>query len=49
MKTYGVSTLSILDDNFTVDLTRAEKILDGIIAKKWKLSIYFGTVCESTT
>lgn len=41
MKTYGVSTLSILDDNFTVDLDRAEKILDGIIAKKWKLSIYF--------
>jgi len=40
-KTYGVSTLSVLDDNFTVDLDRAEKILDGIIAKKWKLSIYF--------
>jgi radical SAM superfamily enzyme YgiQ (UPF0313 family) len=38
---YGVSTLSILDDNFTVDLDRAEKILDGIIAKKWKLDIYF--------
>ena len=40
-KTYGVSTLSVLDDNFTVDLDRAEKILDGIIAKKWKLNIYF--------
>jgi radical SAM superfamily enzyme YgiQ (UPF0313 family) len=38
---YGISTLSVLDDNFTVDLDRAEKILDGIIAKKWKLSIYF--------
>jgi len=38
---YGVSTLSVLDDNFTVDLDRAEKILDGIIAKKWKLDIYF--------
>jgi anaerobic magnesium-protoporphyrin IX monomethyl ester cyclase len=38
---YGVTTLSVLDDNFTVDLARAEKILDGIIAKKWKLSIYF--------
>ena len=38
---YGVSTLSVLDDNFTVDLDRAEKILDGIIAKKWKLAIYF--------
>ena len=38
---YGVSTLSVLDDNFTVDLDRAERILDGIIAKKWKLSVYF--------
>jgi anaerobic magnesium-protoporphyrin IX monomethyl ester cyclase len=38
---YGVSTLSVLDDNFSVDLDRAEKILDGIIAKKWKLGIYF--------
>jgi anaerobic magnesium-protoporphyrin IX monomethyl ester cyclase len=41
MKDYGVSTLSVLDDNFTVDLDRAEMILDGIIAKKWKLDIYF--------
>lgn len=41
MKQQGVSTLSVLDDNFTVDLERAEKILDGIIAKKWRLSIYF--------
>lgn len=38
---YAVSTLSVLDDNFTVDLDRAERILDGIIAKKWKLDIYF--------
>ncbi|MFC1487994.1 B12-binding domain-containing radical SAM protein [Thermoproteota archaeon] len=38
---YGVTTLSVLDDNFTVDLDRAEKILDGIISKKWKLDIYF--------
>ncbi len=38
---YGISNLSVLDDNFTVDLERAEKILDGIIAKKWKLNIYF--------
>ena len=38
---YGVSVLSVLDDNFTVDLDRAETILDGIIEKKWKLSIYF--------
>ncbi|MGD2066921.1 MAG: radical SAM protein [Candidatus Bathyarchaeota archaeon] len=41
MKEFGVSTLSVLDDNFTVDLERAEQILDGIIAKKWKLDIYF--------
>jgi anaerobic magnesium-protoporphyrin IX monomethyl ester cyclase len=41
MKEYGVSTLSVLDDNFTVDLERAERILDGIFAKKWKLAIYF--------
>jgi anaerobic magnesium-protoporphyrin IX monomethyl ester cyclase len=41
MKEYDMSTLSVLDDNFTVDLERAEKILDGIIAKKWKLAIYF--------
>ena len=41
MKNYGISTLSVLDDNFTVDVDRAEKILDGIIAKKWKLNIYF--------
>ena len=41
IRDYGVSTLSVLDDNFTVDMERAEKILDGIIAKKWKLAIYF--------
>jgi len=41
MKEYDMSTLSVLDDNFTVDLDRAESILDGIIAKKWKLDIYF--------
>jgi len=41
IKEYGVSTLSVLDDNFTVDLDRAERILDKIIAKKWKLAIYF--------
>jgi radical SAM superfamily enzyme YgiQ (UPF0313 family) len=39
-KHYGVNGLSFLDDNFTFDLDRAEKILDGIIAKKWKLSFY---------
>ena len=41
IREYGVSILSVLDDNFTVDMERAEKILDGIIAKKWKLAIYF--------
>jgi anaerobic magnesium-protoporphyrin IX monomethyl ester cyclase len=48
---YGVSTLSVLDDNFTVDLDRAERILDGIIAKKWKLDIYFwnGMRADHTT
>ncbi len=38
---FGVSTLSVLDDNFTVDWKRAEKILDGIITKNWNLDIYF--------
>jgi anaerobic magnesium-protoporphyrin IX monomethyl ester cyclase len=38
---YGISNLNVLDDNFTVDLVRAEKILDGIISKKWGLNIYF--------
>ena len=41
MNEVGVSTLSVLDDNFTVDLERAERILNGVIAKKWKLAIYF--------
>jgi radical SAM superfamily enzyme YgiQ (UPF0313 family) len=36
---YGVSVLSVLDDNFTVDLKRATKILDGIISKNWNLDI----------
>ena len=38
---YGVSVLSVLDDNFTVNIKRATKILDGIIAKNWNLDIYF--------
>jgi radical SAM superfamily enzyme YgiQ (UPF0313 family) len=41
IKHYGVTCLSFLDDNFTFDLGRAEKILDGIIAKKWELNLYF--------
>jgi len=38
---YGIQCLSFLDDNFTFDLERAEKILDGIISKNWKLLLYF--------
>jgi anaerobic magnesium-protoporphyrin IX monomethyl ester cyclase len=41
MERYGISNLSVLDDNFTFDADRAGKILDGIIAKKWKLNLYF--------
>ena len=40
-KHYGISKLSFLDDNFTFDLDRAEKIFDGMIAKKLNLSLYF--------
>jgi radical SAM superfamily enzyme YgiQ (UPF0313 family) len=40
-KHYGVSGLSFLDDNFTFDSDRAEKILDGIIENKWNLDLYF--------
>ena len=40
-KHYGVSGLSFLDDNFTFDLDRAEKILDGIIENEWNLDLYF--------
>ena len=38
---HGISVLSVLDDNFSVNLERAKKILDGIIAKNWNLDIYF--------
>jgi len=38
---YGIRYLSFLDDNFTFDLERAEKILDRINAKKWRLGLYF--------
>jgi radical SAM superfamily enzyme YgiQ (UPF0313 family) len=41
VKHYRVAGLSFLDDNFTFDLDRAEKIMEGMIAKKWKLSLYF--------
>ena len=48
---HDVSTLSVLDDNFTADLDRAERILDGIIAKEWNLNIYFwnGMRADHTT
>jgi anaerobic magnesium-protoporphyrin IX monomethyl ester cyclase len=38
---YGVSYLSVLDDNFTFDADRAERILDGIKAKSWEFKLYF--------
>jgi anaerobic magnesium-protoporphyrin IX monomethyl ester cyclase len=41
IRRYGVSCVSFLDDNFAFELERAEKILDEIIARKWKLSLYF--------
>ncbi len=41
IKHYGVNCISFLDDNFTFDLIRAERILDGIIARNWRLSLYF--------
>ena len=41
VKKYNISKLSVIDDNFTYDLDRAEMILDGIIAREWKLKIYF--------
>ena len=40
-KQYAISCVSFLDDNFAFNFERAEKILDGIIAKKWKLGLYF--------
>ncbi|MBI1935291.1 radical SAM protein [Candidatus Woesearchaeota archaeon] len=38
---YGVKQIDILDDNFTLEFKRAEKILDMIIEKKWKIAISF--------
>ncbi|MCZ2809539.1 MAG: radical SAM protein [Candidatus Bathyarchaeota archaeon] len=40
-KRHGIRRLSFLDDNFTFDLERAEKILDGIASRNWKLELYF--------
>jgi radical SAM superfamily enzyme YgiQ (UPF0313 family) len=36
---FGIRQLDVLDDNFTLDIQRAEAILDGIIARKYKLLI----------
>jgi radical SAM superfamily enzyme YgiQ (UPF0313 family) len=39
VKDFGIRQLDVLDDNFTLDIPRAEAILDGIIARKYKLLI----------
>lgn len=36
---YGIKQIDILDDNFTLDTKRAEKICDMIIERKWGLAI----------
>ena len=36
---FGIRQLDVLDDNFTLDMPRAEAILDGIAARKHKLLI----------
>ncbi|HEX7503194.1 MAG TPA: radical SAM protein [Acidobacteriota bacterium] len=36
---FGIRQLDVLDDNFTLDIPRAEAILDGIIARGYKLLI----------
>jgi anaerobic magnesium-protoporphyrin IX monomethyl ester cyclase len=40
-KQYAIGCVSFLDDNFTFNSERVEKILDGIIARKWNLRLYF--------
>lgn len=40
-KAYKVKTVSICDDNFSFDIARSEEILDDIIARKWKIDLYF--------
>jgi radical SAM superfamily enzyme YgiQ (UPF0313 family) len=37
--TYGIRQLDVLDDNFTLDIGRAEAILDGIVARKYRIAI----------
>ncbi len=36
---FGIRQLDVLDDNFSLDIPRAEAILDGIIARGYKLLI----------
>ncbi len=48
MNEYGVRQIDILDDNFTLDLKRAEEILDCIIDKKLRIFINLQNgICES--
>lgn len=39
VKKYGVKQLDVLDDNFTLDIERAEKIIDIIIERKYNILI----------
>lgn len=39
IRQYGISYLSFLDDNFTFELERAERILDGIVSRRARLEI----------
>ena len=41
VKTYGVKQIDVLDDNFTFDMDRAERILDLLIAKDFRVLINF--------
>lgn len=41
IRKYGVKQIDILDDNFTLDIKRAEKILDLLIRKKYDLIFNF--------
>ncbi len=38
---YGVKQIEILDDNFTLDIKRAEKIFDGVLKRKIKVLFNF--------
>lgn len=41
VKKYGIKELDIYDDNFNFDISRAEKIMDLIIERKYKIYIRF--------